>query len=295
MSGDNQGFSLLDGRNGVRFVQPTGVAYQPCIDFILTNPDEKLILWLRSIPGDDAINALLRCRGVEHLKRIHVQTRGLNAIERLSALSALQTFSVDSAVAVDFSGMKHLTAVGGVWSETWTGLDQCAGLRDIHVSAFNRRSLEGLPNRRGLESLTLIKTTLRSLGGIESSTGLRDLSISYAPSLRDISALGKLNSLRSLELESCKKVESHDALGVLQELEYLKFVRCGCIASISFIQGLKALIGLRLIETKLADRDLTHCITHPTLRHLVSTPARGLLPAVHEVELALSVRHGKNS
>ncbi len=294
MSADDSEFSLLDGRNGVRFVQSAGAAYQPGIDFILAHPDDELILWLRSIPGGDAVGILLACRGVERLKRIHVQTKGLNAIERLSALSALQTFSADDAIAIDFSGMTHLNSLGGVWSDAWTGLDQCADLRVIHVSAFNRRSLEALPNRRGLESLTLIKTTLRSLSGIESSIGLRDLSISYAPSLRDISALVELDSLRRIEFDSCKNVGNFDALGALRGLEYLMFKRCGRIASISFIQRLRDLQGLGLIETKLLDQDLTYCTTHPTLRHLGATSTRGLRPSVREVKLALSERHRKN-
>ncbi|WP_114240614.1 leucine-rich repeat domain-containing protein [Dyella sp. C9] len=284
------GVQLLAGRDGIQFVMPAGDDYQACIDFIRQMASDQLILWLRAMPGRDAVGELLGCSGVEDIRRIHLQTKGLQAPTRLSVLHQLRTLSADSAVAFDFSGMVELEELGGVWSEQWTGLEYCSALRSLHVSAFRRKTLEGLPRLANLASLTLIQTSLVSCQGMEAATELEELSVSYARGLRDITALASLPRLRRVEFESCRNIVQPEVLGSLPALEFLLLKRFGSLPSLSFIEGNKRLHGLALIDSKPADMDLGVCLRHPTLRRLGATGFKGAMPPVAEVERQLEAR-----
>lgn len=287
------GVNLLEGRDGIRFVRPSKTDYQPCVDFIREARDDKLILWLRSIQEHDAVEMLLRCNGIDDIRRLHIQTKALAGIERLSSLR-LRTFSADDAIAFDFSGMSELESVGGVWSEMWSGLDHCPSIRRVHVSAFKRETLEGLSWLSSVKELTLIQTGLRSLKGVDAASGLRELSISYARLLRNIGSLAGLDGLRRLELESSRKIEDFADIGSIPGLEFLLLKQCGALASISFIERNLHLVGLALIDTKVTDLDLSYCLTHPTLRHFGATGLRGATPSVSEVETSLSARRSSS-
>ncbi|WP_157956466.1 hypothetical protein [Dyella sp. C11] len=284
------GTTLLDGRDGIRFVKPSGSSYQPCVDFIRHSADDKLILWLQAIPDHDAVAMLLSCDGVEHVHRVHVQTRHLEDPSRLSSLHHLRTFGADDAIAMDFRHMARLWALGGVWSEHWQGLEHCTSLRSLHVSAFQRKSFESLPLIEQYEDLTLIQTRVASLRGLEQASKLTHLSISHASALVDISALGSSKSLRRVEFDGCRKIHDFSVIGQLEQLELLSLHRCGTIASLGFIRRNVHLRGLGLIETRPADLDLSPCMDHPTLRHFGATAFRGATPSVRNVEKALEAR-----
>jgi Leucine-rich repeat (LRR) protein len=288
---EHSGVRLLDGRDGVQFVMPDGAGYQPCVDFIRSSQNSKLVLWLRAEDGGDAIALFLRCVGVDHVQRLHIQTKGLDGFEGLSSLRHLQAIGIDSDIAFDFSQMPQLESVGGVWSEKWTNLDKCGVLKRLRVSAFNRKSLEDVPCAETLEELSLIQTRLQSLKGIEAAGNLQELCISYGPSLLDISGLAFLGRLRKLEIESCKKVKNFEEIGRVAGLETLLLKQCGTLPSISFIAHNTHLIGLGLIDTKLADLDLSYCLKHPTLRRFGATGLRGTKPSVAEVEKTLAARN----
>lgn len=281
----------MDGRDGVQFVMPDGASYQPCVDFIRSSQNGKLILWLRAEEGVDTIALFLRCDGVDQVRRLQIQTKGLDGFERLSSLRHLQTIGIDSEIAFDFGQMSQLESVGGVWSERWKNLHKYGVLKRLRVSAFNRKSLEDVPCTETLEELSLIQTRLQSLKGIEAARNIQELSISYGPSLQDISGLAFLSSLRKLELESCKKVQNFDEIGRVSGLETLLLKQCGTLPSTSFIAHNTHLIGLGLIDTKLADLDLSYCLKHPTLRRFGATGLRGAKPTVAEVEKALAARN----
>ncbi|HEY9134142.1 MAG TPA: hypothetical protein VIM98_20520 [Dyella sp.] len=290
-----------DGIGGVRvtkardgyFVAAAGANYQACVDYIVQRPGEQFTLEVKALPGVDAVKQIVDCVGVDQVKRIHVWPHELANVQRLSKLTWLHQISFTGAVAFNFTGMRRLERIGGVWSRAWQGLESVATLRSLRLSAYYAKDLAELPLRY-IRDLTLIQPTISTLQGIETAKDLESLRLAHASRLKDIGSIESLRRLREVEFKNARGVIDLSPLGCVESLQSLTIEGCKMLLSLAFIGRLPNLEYLTVLDTLLADKSLSACTRHATLRHFEANGLRGARPTIQEVKSWLDDRWGRN-
>ena len=103
----------------------------------------------------------------------------------------------------------------------------------------------------GLESLTLWHQPLTSLEGIQALENLRSLSVSFCPSLSDVSAAFTVQTLRTIAFDRCP-IGSLQGVQNLYDLEELS-VCSTKISSLAGVEGLTHLTAVRLNGSSVKD------------------------------------------
>lgn len=292
MSGGGiSGVRVTKARDGY-FIAPGGADYQACVDYIVHRPGEQFTLEVKALPGVDAVRQIAGCTGVEQVKRIHVWPHELENVQRLSRLTWLHQISFTGAVAFNFTGMRRLERIGGVWSRAWRGLESITTLRHLRLSAYHARDLTELPLRY-IRDLTLIQPTISTLQGIEVAQDLESLKLAHASRLKDIGSIESLQRLREVALKSSRGVIDLSPLGCVESLQSLSIEGCKMLLSLAFIGRLPKLEYLAVFDTLLADKSLSACTRHTTLRHFEANGLRGARPTIQEVKSWLEERWGR--
>lgn len=282
------GVKLLQG-SGVYFVQPDGKDYRPPLDYVLKHAASPLVLWLQP---DADIDSLMRLDGFMQVRRLIVW-RDKPDVRALEALTSLEKLTLSEAQPFDFSRLRNLAEVGGVWSSKWKNLDLCKVLRRFSVSAYKKPDLSELQAHPLLAEISLISPALASLDGVGALPTLKTLSISRAAALVSLDDVGGAPALSQLSLHGCRKIAGYGALAGARALERLEVEKCSPIPSLNFISSLPKLRFLSIMDTALSDKSLQPCIDHPSLTGIALT-GRGYVPKESDVDAVLDARRKHN-
>lgn len=207
-------------------------------------------------------------------------------LSRFLNLKKLTTVKIESFINLNVSPLKELCFWGVLTNNFTNGklnpnmlsqLQQLQCLRLLyHVNDFSFEEVNGLDN---LEKVIISQCNIKNLNGIEKFPKMRVIDLSYCYSLNDISSITNLPNLVRLELGHCPKIKNLDILRdiptlrvlslinfkevnidiikVLNELRCLYLENCKSIPSIKFIDDLKKLLTIIIINTKIVDGDIT--------------------------------------
>ncbi|MBS7230200.1 hypothetical protein KHA90_04110 [Flavobacterium psychroterrae] len=131
-------------------------------------------------------------------------------------------------------------------------------LERLYVSDFDEKDLTKLSCLPNLKSLSITRSKIKSLKGIETLTNLEYLSLGAVRSLTDISDFTTLHKLKRLDIDICWKLEDFSPIGNLKNIEHLQLQDCKSLKSIKFVEQmpkLKRLIALG--TTVIQDHDTT--------------------------------------
>lgn len=136
-------------------------------------------------------------------------------------------------------------------------------LKTLWANSFKskNRDLSELNNLSNLESLYLTSSNIVSLNGIENFVNLKELTLSYNRSLRNIDSLAKVSkSLCCLELEKNKKIEKFDVLKEMNNLIRLELIGDNEIENLNFI-GNMPLLKTLIFEFNIMNGNLDNCLS----------------------------------
>lgn len=163
---------------------------------------------------------------------------------------------------VDFSKINGLEALKinvNRYTLNYSGIE---GLKSLSIGDFTgaNRDLTDLFVSTELDTLQLLGGRTISLNGIERSSQMQYLSISYNKFLEDISTLSKVkHSLKSLSIFNCAKINDFSVLYELENLEKLEIWGSNTIPSLDFVKYMPNLKTL-FLEINIADGNITPCL-----------------------------------
>lgn len=178
---------------------------------------------------------------------IECEVGNFRSIEEISTLEGVK----GELNLTNFPNLNTLTIFN--WNKN---LDILNGekVKNLVLHSFkSENSLVSLNSMKSLCSLELNLPKILNLKGIDQFTELNKLSIHYASSLSDISALSCSQNIQELFFENCKKIIDFSVIGRLKKLRKLSFGSCGSIESLSFVKDLDFLEHLALVQTKVMD------------------------------------------
>jgi len=159
----------------------------------------------------------------------------------------LTALSMPGSAEMDFSGMNHLTMIGGSWKLSYL-LETNIPLDQIEVLSLSRCSLEGLDRFTSLKKLYIEGIEEESMDYLVQCTNLDTLfcnfcfeEVSYAP-------LKALTGLKTLYIDGgYNAIKDLSVISNFTELENLS-ITCTDILNIGFVKDLENLKTLRLSE-----------------------------------------------
>jgi len=163
---------------------------------------------------------------------------------------------------VDLSFFPQLEMCGVTFSERLQGLESCSNLKSLTVSNYKSKikDLSALPSLNNLEHLSLIKTDITTLQGIERFSNLKKFEIFGASKLKTIAALQALsNSIEEIQVEQCKKINDYETLGKVKSLKKIILSESGEIKSLAFVKELPRLEFISFWGTNVLDGNIKYC------------------------------------
>ncbi len=163
---------------------------------------------------------------------------------------------------VDLSSFTKLEMLACKLSNRLIGLESCSNLKSLTVSNYKSKikDLSALPSLNNLEHLSLIKTDITTLQGIERFSNLKKLEMFSASKLETIAALQALsNSIEEIQVEQCKKINDYETLGKVKSLKKIILSESGEIKSLAFVKELPRLEFISFWGTNVLDGNIKYC------------------------------------
>jgi Leucine-rich repeat (LRR) protein len=131
-------------------------------------------------------------------------------------------------------------------------------LEHLYISDFDEKDLTKISALANLKSLSITRSKIKSLKGIENLINLEYLSLGAVRSLEDISDIVACKKLKRIDFDICWKLQDFSPIGELKEMEILELQDCKSLASIKFVAQLPKLKRLiALGTTVINDYDTT--------------------------------------
>lgn len=163
---------------------------------------------------------------------------------------------------IDLKNFPAIEMCGVAFSERLQGLESCSNLKSLTITNYKSKTkdLSTLPSLDNLEHLSLIKTDITTLQGIEHYSNLKRLEIFSASKLEAIAPLQALsNSLEEIQIEQCKKINDYESLGKVKSLTKIILSESGEIKSLAFIKELPRLKFISFWGTNVLDGNIKYC------------------------------------
>lgn len=162
---------------------------------------------------------------------------------------------------LDLTSFPRLKTLACSVTERLKGLDTCKHLESLTISYYNpdRKDLSELPFLPYLRDLSIFKTRIVTLDGVEHFPKLKSLEIYSAPALKTIWSLKLLPNLEEIVLETCKKVEDYETLAELGSLKKIVLTECREIPSLAFVREMRGLRFISFVNTTVVDGDISPC------------------------------------
>lgn len=170
---------------------------------------------------------------------------------------------------IDFECFPHLEQYSGKWNKNDKNIARCFQLRRINIDSYNEKDFSYFKGLSNLESLTIIRTTIENLDGIETLEDLKYLELSYCSKLNSIDEIKNCNlSLREIEIQNAKKISSYLPLSELKFLKYLIISNSAPMENLNWIKTLNKLYHFSFVETNVIDGNLKQLLELPNIRHI---------------------------
>lgn len=238
----------IDYVNGNKIVKAVIIAED--ISFICQCPSLKC---LRIIPSDTSGDGFdfSPLYDIPSIKKLECHTTYGTCGMHKSTIDYSCIGEIDELVIPDGQGSINYNRIPSLRSLTIADASGKEGdLRDFFCSSH-------------LEKLSLLQCRIRSLNGLERSSAIQSVELSYLRSLSDISALEyAMSTLTSLTIENCPKISDFSVLSSLYALEHLELYGGNTLPNLKFITGMGKLKTFAF-SMDVADGDLTPCLTIP--------------------------------
>ena len=163
---------------------------------------------------------------------------------------------------IDFSRICGLESLSLEVNRGTINYNTIETLKSLDVGSYKSSSgdISNLFCSKQLDTLSVIGSTIYSLGGIEKSSSLQYLSLIRNRNLYDISALKKVkHSLKTLCIHYSPNIENYSVISELDHLEKLEIRGVKSIPSLNFVTKMHNLKTL-VFDTNIQDGDLTPCL-----------------------------------
>lgn len=122
-------------------------------------------------------------------------------------------------------------------------------LEHLYISDFDEKDLSVISTLTNLKSLSITRSKIKLLKGIENLINLEYLSLGAVRSLEDISDIVACKKLKRIDFDICWKLQDFSPIGELKEMEILELQDCKSLASIKFVEQLPKLKRLIALGT----------------------------------------------
>jgi len=163
---------------------------------------------------------------------------------------------------VDLKNFPRLTTLNCSVTERLKGLANASGLKKLTISDFRSKTMDlsVLPPLVNLEQLSLIKTNVITLTGVERYSNLKKFEIFNDSKLESLAALRAISkSLEQIQLVQCKKIGDFEILGELKFLKKIILTDSGTIRSLAFLEKLSLIESISFWGTNVLDGNIGHC------------------------------------
>ncbi len=228
-------------------------------------------------------------RYVEIASEHPVDPRPLECLDNLRGLALQQP-----SAGLDFASFPKLEEFVGDWHVGNANLRQ-ETLSDLRVTGFNPpcRDLSVLRELNGLVNLSLTKTNIHSLTGLEGLEDLRTLAVAYAPKLAALDSLAtSAPGLRQLHFGHAKAIESYAPMSGLRLLRKLQLSACAPMPDLGWIAALERLSFLSFVDTNVVSGDLSPLLSLGRLRYVGTFKKRHYSHSPEELNAVLQGRAG---
>lgn len=142
--------------------------------------------------------------------------------------------------------------------------DELPELRTLYLGHYRPRSkdLASLPAMPELTSIRLSDSALASLQGLDRFRAIEEISVEGDRKLEDIGAVRGL-PLRMADFQRCTRLADVSALGDCPTLRVVRLNDCRALASIGFVGRLRNLDEFRMVDSTVADGDMSPLIGVP--------------------------------
>ena len=122
-------------------------------------------------------------------------------------------------------------------------------LEHLYISDFDEKDLSVISTLTNLKSLSITRSKIKSLKGIEKLINLEYLSLGAVRSLVDISDIVACKKLKRIDFDICWKLQDFSPIGELKEMKILELQDCKSLVSIKFVAQLPKLKRLIALGT----------------------------------------------
>lgn len=247
--------------------------------------DNELWLEVSSYEFENDIMLIVQKLKEHNIDSIIINTFGNNYqinLENLKYISFIKELSIDSGSYINTNYLCLLEKLETLWINNnnygeaidlkklkclrklvvtnscvnLKGLFELPNLITLKLQKFNESDLTKFEMMDNLTSLELVQSKIKSLNGIEKMKNLKCLTLFYSSQLLSIEKISVLNRLEYLEIRNCKKIENYNCLGELNELRKLSIYDCSTLNDLLFIDHLKKLDFIGLINTNVIDGNI---------------------------------------
>ena len=256
-----EGLKILRGTNGQEFLFINSDRLIDCINYLRNN--SSCFIAINSFQGYKANN-------IAFLAQLKDFLEGLSILEThydygvVNELTKLKYLGIpdNGRDVINLKKFPDIEMCGITFSDRVKGLESCSKLKSLTLSNYMSKSknLWTLPALDNLEHLSLIKTDIRTLEGIERFGNLKKLEIFSASKLEKIAALQSIsNHLEEIQIERCKKIKDYEILGKVKFLKKIILSESGEIKSLAFVKKLSRLELISFWGTNVLDGDIKYC------------------------------------
>lgn len=175
-------------------------------------------------------------------------------------------------LAIDLAAFPDLEFFDFRFSEAVTGYDKASpSLRNVRVSHLSSE-LGFLGAVGNLAKLSVLRSDIKTLAGIEKLTEIEELELVLCRKLESVSHAKSLNKLCVLHLDGCSRMSN---LSDLKEFHSLKtfWLKAGAIESCQFISSMRS-IQFASINAAILDNSLAPLLESKTLREVHFSPMK---------------------
>jgi hypothetical protein len=264
---------LLDGRRFVILGEPPNEIVR---DYLMSSPECSVL-----VEGDkNSVRDILPEEIFAKIVALYVHTDlDQNLAELIARMGQLRWLLLScNPVELDFRKLPQLEELRAAWHSKWAGSIASSSLKTLAISRLSSsyKDLETFSNMQRLEQLEIVQCQIESLSGVEKIPDLRALSVSYAPKLRNISALNSAKVLlETVKFENCQKIDSYEPLGQVRSLRKLVLTKCSPIPSLKIFSSLEKLTFISFVNTVVLDNDMRSLLRLPSLEYAGFLHRRG--------------------
>jgi Leucine-rich repeat (LRR) protein len=196
---------------------------------------------------------------------IGMSIKSVSPIHSLHELRSLKVLT-HCKTEIHFDQFPRLLECGIEWRTGAKSLFECISLKKLFINRYSGQDTSAFAKLRTLESLTLLGSPIKSLGGLKNLADLRFLRLGALRSLATLKGIEELTCLERLEINTCRRISSIEEIGTQMNLQELYLDNVGDVRSLKPLSRLLRLRRLTFVEsTNILDGELSVLFGLPML------------------------------